>query len=118
MNSQEAFDTALKHMRAQKRASQDNKTGSFKLRGPEGTKCSIGILIPDEQYEKRMEMMSIRNIWPLIPTLKDLPYAFLLELNRAHDSSANWNEGGYSTVGEERMQLAAKEFNLMYVPVR
>ena len=54
MTPQEAFETVAKHLLAQGRPSKNEK-GMCVYRGPDGLKCAVGALIPDEAYDPRME---------------------------------------------------------------
>jgi hypothetical protein len=53
---QEVFDKALTHLRAQGKPSLNPKTiWKCQYRSPEGLKCAVGCLIPDEDYREEME---------------------------------------------------------------
>lgn len=49
------FDRVVAHARAQKCKSAHPLSGACVYRGPNGTKCFIGALIPDDKYEPRMD---------------------------------------------------------------
>ena len=51
---QTAFDAAYVHCMEQKVPAKDSR-GDCVYRGPNGTKCAIGCLIPDNLYRKGME---------------------------------------------------------------
>lgn len=53
-NRQEAFDIAVKGVTAQGCASYDQGIGCLYW-GPNGTKCAVGFLIPDELYSPNLE---------------------------------------------------------------
>lgn len=54
---QKAFDTALAGLRAQGRKSFNKESGHCFYRSPDGLKCAVGFLIPDEKYSvEKMEM--------------------------------------------------------------
>ncbi len=54
MNRQEIFDTVAKHLLTQNRQSV-TLICTCLYRGPEGLKCAIGCLIPDELYKPAIE---------------------------------------------------------------
>lgn len=56
LTRQEAFDTALTHLRKQGCKSVTSDTLRCAYRGRNGTKCAIGALIPDEKYERGMDI--------------------------------------------------------------
>jgi len=64
-------------------------------RGPNGTKCAIGMFIPDELYDTRMDCGTQNDLESLLsefPTLKSyMPLQFLAlqEFQSIHDSSTN-----------------------------
>lgn len=60
------FDKMLEHLRAQGCRSVD-EFDSCLYRGPNGTKCAVGALIPDEKYSKDMEDISASGLLNLFP---------------------------------------------------
>ena len=87
MNRQEIFDTVANHLLTQKEQSMD-ENGKCLYRGPNGLKCAIGCLIPDEDYSPTMEGIRISA---LIDKFRDLPHyfydyvVFLEKLQEIHD---------------------------------
>lgn len=63
MTKQEIFDTVAVHMLAQGKKSE-NEDGCL-YRGPNGTKCAVGVLIKDEIYRPILEnrLVCERIIW-------------------------------------------------------
>lgn len=61
MTPQEIFDTVVRHLFTQgkrcgeRRADEDGGSFQCKYRGPLGTSCAVGVLIPDEAYDPAME---------------------------------------------------------------
>lgn len=57
LNKQQVFDKVASHLLAQKlTSSKSNLVGGTCLyRGPNGTKCAVGCLIPDDLYDAKME---------------------------------------------------------------
>lgn len=61
MDNQEAFDIVKRHLLTQKKISV-NHEGVCQYRGPDGLKCAIGALIPDEIYNPTMENHTIKEL--------------------------------------------------------
>lgn len=61
LDRQWAFDTALNGLRAQGKRSVSPENNSCAYRSPEGLRCGIGFLIPDERYSSRLEGMGAWN---------------------------------------------------------
>jgi hypothetical protein len=55
LNKQEAFDKAVKGIILQGGPSREDGGTGCLYRGPDGKKCAIGYLIPDELYDPDME---------------------------------------------------------------
>ena len=56
MKRQDIFDTVVRHLRAQKqRALEKHGMDMCAYRAPDGLKCAIGCLIPDELYDPLFE---------------------------------------------------------------
>jgi hypothetical protein len=107
MTNQEAFDRVVRHLLKQGRKAADSD-GVCRYRGPDGTSCAVGCLIPDEEYSPLMEgkavdSASMRQRMP--PSLVDLNERLLLSLQRVHDqkSPGNW-------LGE--LERVAEQFGL------
>lgn len=127
MTEQEIFDTVLAHLREQGEASADS-SGVCQYRGPDGTSCAVGCLIPDEMYHPVIEGLGAGDIMagaasqegdmvPVLTRIADhlgaehLP--LLEELQAAHDLDL-FNRG--ITDWEGRMRSIAKHFGLAYTP--
>lgn len=54
MNAQEIFDKVVSHLREQGGPAKD-EDGKCWFRTPNGKKCAVGCLIPDEAYKTIME---------------------------------------------------------------
>lgn len=93
MTPQAIFDTVTEHLFTQGRASISGPNCLY--RGPDGTRCAAGILIPDEIYDKSMEGATIDSIVLGIPRSGSTPHKFpewftknvelISELQHAHD---------------------------------
>lgn len=122
---QETFDFVLTKIREQGRPSYSPEEGTCFYRGPNGTKCAVGHLIPDEIYNVFMEGM---NPWALRHEfLRAVPEGstvepragwtiFLGELQSAHDSAAKAQQVGddFLEVFEKNMKHLALENELTY----
>ncbi len=97
MNKQEVFDKVSKHLLTQKERAVIYKNGVrfFKCvyKAPNGFKCAIGCLIPDELYDPEIENEDVHNMTGLLNTvmktaLGDIDYddrQFLGSLQWIHD---------------------------------
>lgn len=100
MDHQTTLETVVRHMFAQ--GVQSGVAGvSCLYRGPNGTSCAVGCLIPDDQYDPKMDNSS----WPthirsIAPRFRDVPFFkelneedldFLADLQYVHDIDPNWN---------------------------
>lgn len=88
MNKQEIFDTVCEH--AAKQGRKSIVEGSCKYRGPDGTKCFIGALIPDDKYYTSLEnkvvgSSSVEKV--LRSTDIEFDSIFLMDLQNIHDDS-------------------------------
>ena len=113
MNTQQAFDIMVAHLRQQKRPSRSDSSGCL-YRGPDGLKCAVGALIPDELYSERMENQNLYNLmrekgkFPGLSELfADVDIQVLSDFQDTHDFNepARW---------EQRFKLCAEEFGLNY----
>lgn len=113
MTNQELFDKVVAHARAQKCRSYDPDNGNCLYRGPGGTKCFIGALIPDDKYDPKMDEDRLAAGADCVREAAG--YEGLSATNLAcqlqgiHDSRA-------VEVWEEQFQEVAKDFNLTYTP--
>lgn len=72
MTLQEMYDKAATHLLLQgKRCAVSNANGFFscRYRGPEGSMCAVGALIPDEMYDERYEGIAADNLLFKVPGL-------------------------------------------------
>jgi len=92
MNNQEFFNTVVTKLIEQGRPSINTYGSGCAYRGAEGTKCAIGILIPDEEYFfNPTEGTSVSSIlcdrsWPTLNTLAETVDEKLMSaMQCAHD---------------------------------
>ena len=107
MEAQEIFDKVATHLFTQGCRSAPNHkdtAGVCLYRGPNGTSCAVGVLIPDEIYAQEMEGVTITNLldeedndWKL-PSWMHENEALLTSLQGVHDFPGNW----YSTANMQR----------------
>jgi hypothetical protein len=88
MNIQEVFDTVATHLLTQKERSV-NEYNKCMYRGDGGKMCAVGVLIPDESYDDRMEFSPVESILERYDALMFLkPHMSILsELQTIHDYS-------------------------------
>lgn len=110
MNRQELFEKAARGLLAQDgRSTRSNEKGEVlgcAYRGPNGRKCAIGHLIPDELYSSGMECRSAYGVLGMngnvLITARDQLRAhlgieteddvrFLSDLQQVHDSCWFWD---------------------------
>lgn len=116
MTPQEIFDTVANHLRKQGRPAMSE--GNCVYRGPDGTKCAIGCLIPDELYEEDMEGRGVLALitpdeyetkFVLPDFFNDENVRLMMDLQTVHDSWAR-----YQTGLEDGLRSVAKHYELEY----
>jgi len=95
MDTQQAFEMAVKHLRKQGCHSQ--RVGRFELEGTatcmyrmNGLKCAVGALIPDEMYQESFEGIGIgaliNDFADLNNLFKKVDLKLLEDLQHVHDN--------------------------------
>lgn len=120
MEAQEIFDKVATHLFTQgcrSAAYPKDTMGVCLYRGPNGTSCAVGVLIPDELYALEMESDTITDLleedvicgkWKL-PSWMHENEAMLTSLQGAHDYPGNW----YITANMQRaLRNVAKSYRL------
>jgi len=103
MDTQQAFEMAVKHLRKQGCRSQQDATVNGAItcmyRIPEnGLMCAVGALIPDEVYQESFEGTAIRGLLRDEPSLNELfrkvNLRLLEDLQEVHDKCEveEWEE--------------------------
>lgn len=86
----EVYDKVALHLLAQGKKAMDDE-GACIYRAPDGCKCAIGALIPDEVYTDSMEGVGIEAVMKEFPVVNKifamLRPADLEQLQFIHDSS-------------------------------
>ena len=118
MQQQEIFDTVVRHLAKQGKPAM-NAVGKCLYRGPDGTKCAVGFLIPDDIYVPEMDQGSLGmllGVVELISKFKTLPDFFrintslLSELQAVHDHQPQdaWNRNDLV----EQLHILAERYEL------
>lgn len=118
MTNQEAFDKVVQHLKTQKEQSfgpftnqYGNTQHSCLYRGPDGLKCAVGALIPDEEYKPEFEGLAVLSLMRRKPaSLIGLDRDLLLELQRVHDSIDDWTHSGF--VGWDEVRAIGECYGL------
>jgi hypothetical protein len=115
MTQQEAFDKVVINLRRQDKPSIDDK-GHCLFRGPNGTKCAVGWLIPDEEYKPEFDVDGM-NKWP--PYFNGLTREFLIDIQKAHDTAAAlqyYKNLSFTGVLEDQFRYIAAVYTLTIPP--
>jgi len=86
MTEQEIFNTVFLGLKGQGFV-RSIRAGMCMYRGPNGLKCAVGHLIPDEKYEKDFEFGPLYNVANAIGLKKFV--LFLSDLQSVHDRNPN-----------------------------
>lgn len=108
LDRQKVFDIVKEKMLAQGKRSMFNEYDCA-YRNPDGLKCAIGHLIPDEMYDPKMESGSVIRLFENFPEIKEYllnefgnknserteisdynDTTFLLKLQQIHDYYEEW----------------------------
>jgi hypothetical protein len=102
MTPQEIFDTVATHLFTQgERAGifvdEDDDSGpefECRYRTPQGAKCAVGVLLPDEVYDPTMEGSSVQGICERgfqVPLWMASTLSLLMDLQQVHDELDSWD---------------------------
>lgn len=109
VNNQEAFDKAYAGLSAQGFA-QSSLGDRCKYRGPDGRRCAVGHLIPDDEYREEFDRpfsgLLLYGVRRQCPSLSGVSLRRLIELRRAHDRTRGPDDM------RERLLRVAKMFQL------
>lgn len=106
MTNQEAFTAVVLHLRKQGRRAM---TGTDCLyRAPDGCKCAIGALIPDDQYNPNLEGSNVRAL-TYLPALQDINPDLLHDLQNTHDlyDPKEWEKRFEYIAGKYKLEVPA-----------
>lgn len=97
MKPQEIFNKVATHLFTQgtrAMADPDCHSGQCMYRGPNGSKCAVGVLIPDELYRKNMETRTINGLLDdeevVLPAWMTENRQLLWSLQCVHDQYEAW----------------------------
>lgn len=101
MDNQEAFNIVARHLLTQKCKSMKAYSSGLKYlyRGPNGTKCAIGCLIPDNEYNPDWDKSPINAKtlidYGVVPSLRGIDRNFAAGLQSLHDNTdvIDWYDG-------------------------
>lgn len=121
MTDQELFDRVVTHLRTQGRPAKDG-WGVCNYRAPDGCKCAIGALIPDETYDEVFEGCALQSgtprSWQILDAagIANHQWALAVALQRAHDTAPyNTSDDWLAKVECQLVRIAAF-FGLTYTP--
>jgi len=117
-SAQEVFDIVVNHLFTQGRPAYDGVQGCM-YRAPDGLRCAVGVLIPDDLYDKALEKNPSDYI---VQDFFDADLAdwrkhkdLLRRLQGIHDNCSRTKEGTFNlTVLDEDLRNAAAHFSLEY----
>ena len=94
MTNQEILDKVANHLLTQNEKAYNEDEHSCAYLDPEGRKCAVGCLIPDDQYSRKLEGAVITSNPKLkaLACMQGLDIDFLRALQMIHDfrSILNW----------------------------
>jgi hypothetical protein len=113
MNKQDAFNTVCEHLMKQGEKARDSGNTDWNncvYRAPDGKKCAVGCLIPDDKYSDMMEGLSA---WDLIGQYPWFCQEFgsmgdmLRDLQAIHDTQSvdSWPINLFITAGTYNLTL-------------
>lgn len=117
MSKQEMFNKVWKHFVVDKQHKSSRYGGTCLYRGPNNTKCAVGVLIPDDAYNTDMDnerfdnrISSLIKRYPHLKKYVGDDVVFLTHLQRCHDStySDNW----FTVTMESILKEFAQKFDL------
>lgn len=105
MTNQEAFEKMVIHLRKQgARATFVPGTGlsSCMYRAPNGFRCAVGCLIPDDEYRPWFEGAGVTKVVNDVPSLASVSRNLLAAMQAVHDNHevTAW-EAQFSEVAED-----------------
>jgi hypothetical protein len=117
-SAQEVFDIVVNHLFTQGRPAYDVAQGCM-YRAPDGLRCAVGVLIPDDLYDPEFETNSSDKV---IHDLFKSGLAdwrehekLLLALQDTHDNSVRTSVYDFNTTALRKQLLkVAAEFSLEY----
>lgn len=116
MTPQKIFDKVAAHLFAQGKramADPDCHSGQCMYRGPNGSKCAVGVLIPDKLYRRGMETCTINGLLDdeefVLPAWMAENRELLWALQCVHDQHEAW---GSSMAMRSKLRAVAEVHGL------
>ena len=106
MTNQEAFTLIVQHLRTQGVPAVNATTGCVYRHKDGIRRCAVGVLIPDEEYDIRLEGFIVEEIYDKVPAFQAVSQELLSAMQNAHDSwtyhkwDFTWIEEQYTSVAE------------------
>ena len=119
-SAQEVFDYVINHLVTQgARSTLQDAIIDCAYHGEGGTKCAVGILIPDDMYNDLMEGCDVLDLVRKFPQACsvggiDQHVDLLLDLQKLHDAAPVWSWEG---VFQDYVSGVARRHNLNVPPV-
>ncbi|HIA02597.1 MAG TPA: hypothetical protein EYN66_11915 [Myxococcales bacterium] len=115
MNTQQAFNFIIAHLRKQKDRAV-SKTGACVYTTPEGTSCAVGCLIQDIKLSDKQNTCAsaelIRENPEVQSRLEDIDTRFLANMQTLHDRQSYYGKKGFTSRGEREIKRIANLFDL------
>lgn len=122
LNYQETFDKVVQHLRQQHAKAVQGATGGCMYRAPNGMKCAIGSVIPDDLYSDQMEGHRITQLSKTQYPWMDVDLAIfcrrhlplLRDLQLTHDTHQveQWEQDFPWIAAKYDLQLDGQRLNL------
>lgn len=104
MTNQEAFEKMVLHLRKQGAKATvvpGRGLSSCMYRAPNGFRCAVGCLIPDDEYSPDFERASVSCIVGKVPSLDGVSMNLLIAMQHVHDNHEVYAwEAQFSDVAE------------------
>ncbi len=95
-----------------------NNADGCMYRAPDGCRCAVGVLIPDELYEARFEGEAIRMMLNMSEDLRthfvDVDVNLLRDLQVVHDTGEHWSDQGFTRNGVFELDRIAGIYGLEF----
>ena len=111
-DTQKTFDTMVDHLYKQG-GPAINDIGGCLYRGPNGSKCAIGCLIPDEEYKDSMEGKSVNYLNIDFDNLKTKSVCYSMQI--VHDEFSLFNST-WTQYLNEKIAMVAFNNELEFTP--
>lgn len=119
MTNQEAFNRVWDHFVVKKGKPSMSKDGNCKYRGPNGAKCAVGVLIPDEAYRESYDSDGGYSLYTLISdppvssVLCGVTPGLLFAMQHVHDASAKALRRDFHSMVEQGLRELAVVYDLI-----